>query len=69
MKPVKIVLIYDIHYTVVVINNKEDTSMAKRLISMIVIAAASMGALTGCDNNAETVNTTNTVDQTSETAK
>ena len=69
MKPVKIVLIYDIHYTVVVINNKEDTSMAKRLISMIVIAAASMGTLTGCDNNAETVNTTNTVDQTSETAE
>lgn len=43
--------------------------MAKRLISMIIIAAASMGALTGCDNNAEIVNTgnsENTVDQTSE---
>ena len=36
--------------------------MAKRLISMMIIVTASMGALIGCDNNAETAN------QTSETA-
>lgn len=36
------------------INNTEDTSMAKRLINMMIIATASLSALTGCDNSAET---------------
>ncbi len=38
------------------INDKEDTSMTKRLISMMIIATASMWALTGCDNSADTAN-------------
>ena len=36
------------------INNTEDTSMAKRLMNMMIIATASMWALAGCDNSAET---------------
>ena len=36
------------------INNTKDTSMAKRLMNVIIIATASMWALAGCDNNAET---------------
>ncbi|WP_227678443.1 hypothetical protein [Psychrobacter vallis] len=39
-------------------NHSEDTSMAKRLINMIVIATTSLWALTGCDNGAETSNQT-----------
>lgn len=38
------------------INDKEDTSMTKRLMSMMIIATASTWALTGCDNSADTVN-------------
>jgi len=36
------------------INNTKDTSMAKRLMNMMIIATASMWALAGCDNSAET---------------
>ena len=36
--------------------HKEDTSMPKRLITMLIIATASMWALTGCDNSADTAN-------------
>jgi surface antigen len=47
------------------ISDKKDNSMAKRLINMMVIATASMWALTGCDNATDSVDAT---DQTSETA-
>ena len=35
-------------------NNKEDTSMVKRLMNILIITAASMWALTGCDSHTET---------------
>ena len=38
------------------INNKENTSMSKRLITMFIITTASMLALSGCDNSADTAN-------------
>jgi hypothetical protein len=44
-------------------NNKKDNSMAKRLISMMAIA--SIWALTGCNNAADSVDAT---DQTPEAA-
>ncbi|MDN3447300.1 hypothetical protein QL886_06570 [Psychrobacter sp. APC 3281] len=46
-------------------NNQKGNSMAKRLISMMVIATASMWALTGCDNATDSVDAT---EQTAETA-
>ena len=36
------------------INNKENTSMSKRLITMLIITTASMWTLSGCDNSADT---------------
>ena len=39
-------------------DHKKDNSMAKRLINLTVIVAASMWALTGCDNSADSVDTT-----------
>jgi hypothetical protein len=35
-------------------HHKEDTSMPKRLITMLIIATASIWALAGCDNSADT---------------
>ena len=46
-------------------NNQKGNSMAKRLISMMVIATASMWALIGCDNATDSVDAT---EQTAETA-
>lgn len=48
------------------IDNQKGNSMAKRLISMMVIATASMWALTGCDNATDSVDAT---EQAAETAK
>ena len=49
------------------INNTEDTSMAKRLINMIVIATASIWALAGCDKAAETSTQTTTTTEAATT--
>ena len=51
------------------INNRENTSMSKRLTNIVIIAAASMWALTGCDNSADTTaKKTDTTVSTAESA-